>query len=326
MFQNLILFQSTHRVWGGTSWQRRRIFTNPPFLLHPPRVGWDEELDAESGRAVRISIHPPRCGVGPGESYEVAGTGRNFNPPTPCGVGRVSGSEDPHSSRFQIPPHPVWGGTTTVTLLYQFVCISIHPPRVGLGNRDSRNLEPTNMHHFKSHPPRVGWDDTEVTISASPDEFQCHPPGAGGDEFPFNLYGFIQLNGGFATHPRRVGWDSGCSSRIFKRQAFGSTHPVRGGTWNVWPTKKLETISDCHPPVWAGPVRQNAFLHGVAISIRPHPCGVGACCLAPTLTVVLAFQSTHPVWGGTWRAPCQWIRATYFNPPTPCGVGHRAQR
>ena len=33
------------------------------------------------------------------------------------------------------------------------------------------------------------------------------------------------------------------------------------------------------------------------------------------------FQSTHPVWGGTWSVALPWRLSCDFNPPTPCGVG-----
>ena len=33
------------------------------------------------------------------------------------------------------------------------------------------------------------------------------------------------------------------------------------------------------------------------------------------------FQSTHPVWGGTFGASLFRLDTIHFNPPTPCGVG-----
>ena len=37
----------------------------------------------------------------------------------------------------------------------------------------------------------------------------------------------------------------------------------------------------------------------------------------------IAFQSTHPVRGGTKQEPGQQAQTSNFNPPTPCGVGHK---
>ena len=42
---------------------------------------------------------------------------------------------------------------------------------------------------------------------------------------------------------------------------------------------------------------------------------------ATKVGVIIQFQSTHPVWGGTFPICCADIFQPNFNPPTPCGVG-----
>ena len=52
----------------------------------------------------------------------------------------------------------------------------------------------------------------------------------------------------------------------------------------------------------------------------PTPCGVGPTITSDGIHAVI-FQSTHPVWGGTWDYLQSHYNALDFNPPTPCGVG-----
>ena len=74
------IFQSTHPVRGGTGDQKvEQIPMN--ISIHPPREGWDEQLQWFWGEE-SISIHPPRegwdviCGLYTGDFLY-------FNPPTP---------------------------------------------------------------------------------------------------------------------------------------------------------------------------------------------------------------------------------------------------
>ena len=83
---DIVEFQSTHPVWGGTvlHYLDDAVFR---ISIHPPRVGWDCHLLF----GVLLCL--------------------NFNPPTPCGVGRLQRTLRSVPQVFQ-STHPVWGGTT----------------------------------------------------------------------------------------------------------------------------------------------------------------------------------------------------------------------
>ena len=82
------------------------------------------------------------------------------------------------------------------------------------------------------------------------------------------------------------------------RALFQSTHPVWGGTFAA-----EKPVADCR------------------ISI--HPPRVGWDATGKTWSISRKrFQSTHPVWGGTLLLLAVLVARLYFNPPTPCGVGH----
>ena len=58
--QELLAFQSTHPVGGGTVYPQHQLPLDL-ISIHPPRGGWDQSL--RRNIAVRhISIHPPRGG------------------------------------------------------------------------------------------------------------------------------------------------------------------------------------------------------------------------------------------------------------------------
>ena len=123
-----------------------------------------------------------------------------------------------------------------------------------------------------------------------------------------------------SIHPPRVGWDS--------KQCPG------GGS-----------DADFNPPTPCGVGRYcPTDAVGGGYFNPPTPCGVGQMATGkPTRAAV--FQSTHPVWGGTlhqflhldtapisihpprvgWDIcePRMVKQLWYFNPPTPCGVGHK---
>ena len=169
-----------------------------------------------------------------------------------------------------------------------------------------------------------------------------------------------------STHPVWGGTAPTGSGAILT--AFQSTHPVWGGTC-LTRIKQLTGLFQSTHPVWGGTLFSAHFDTSCVISIHPPrvgwdsasapdrsstnyfnpptPCGVGP------LTIIIpwegvAFQSTHPVWGGTprrhrpsgnrrisihpprvgWdRADVPFIGGKYdFNPPTPCGVGRARSR
>ena len=123
--------------------------------------------------------------------------------------------------------------------------------------------------------------------------------------------------------------------------SFPSTHPVWGGTCQL-SAESLRTLFQSTHPVWGGTVVLIPSAEAYCISIHPPrvgwdffasiiqkleynfnpptPCGVGP----GSITVKndsTGFQSTHPVWGGTFTGRICGNGRRYFNPPTPCGVG-----
>ena len=143
---SLLVFQSTHPLWGGTCNNVVRIFilrfqsTHPLwggtallFLcntaigisIHPPLVGWDG-LACFCGNRVPISIHPPLVGWDALKS-EIRKLQYNFNPPTPCGVGHGGELQFDNFKVFQ-STHPLWGGTgTRIYEIWQDIFQSTHP-------------------------------------------------------------------------------------------------------------------------------------------------------------------------------------------------------
>ena len=101
----LILFQSTHPVWGGTSPCRKNPASQKFQSTHP--VWGGTKLPGISIVSnIFQSTHPVWGGTA--DLRISAKHLRDFNPPTPCGVGPVLFSE-----------------------LHFAFDISIHPPRVG---------------------------------------------------------------------------------------------------------------------------------------------------------------------------------------------------
>ena len=76
--------------------------------IHPPREGWDIQIEFCEGGKTDISIHPPR------EGWDIF-----------MELGLVS-----RAMRFQ-STHPVRGGTLETNFYGANVYISIHPPREG---------------------------------------------------------------------------------------------------------------------------------------------------------------------------------------------------
>ena len=102
-----------------------------------------------------------------------------------------------------------------------------------------------------------------------------------------------------SIHPPREGWDSLDMSLLTSSWEFQSTHPVRGGTYPLLCIQHNPGIS-IHPPRegWDGAL-VCAVIDDV-ISIHPPREGwdlKASLALSPPL----AFQSTHPVRGGTVR-------------------------
>ena len=163
--------------------------------------------------------------------------------------------------------HPVWGGTVAGTIASAHDGISIHPPRVGWDL--FKNFRPAYL-SISIHPPRVGWDRRQRPTDAAGHDFNPPTPCGVGPRS--------------CTPP--CGW-----------KGFQSTHPVWGGTAHAQADTSAKPIS-IHPPRvgWDRPCTSR---HKRKTDFNPPtPCGVGQARTAQGLTAN-AFQSAHPVWGGT---------------------------
>ena len=187
------------------------------------------------------------------------------------------------------------------------------PTPCGVGRQGE--LDAQFVGYISIHPPRAGWDFSVLCLSVLCHCISIHPPRAGWDvKFFIHDYPSFLIS----IHPPRAGWDF---SRL-KSTKNGpiSIHPPRAG-WDGSGRLVQSTRYYFNPPT---------------------PCGVGRSYYMHD-DRQWAFQSTHPVRGGTKFRHCQrkplfisihppragWDSETaqtrnnpeHFNPPTPCGVG-----
>ena len=73
-------FQSTHPVWGGTTFSLVHSFTSK-ISIHPPRVGWDFLVMNPQKCLYAISIHPPRVGWDDFIRYKSINLAISIHPP-----------------------------------------------------------------------------------------------------------------------------------------------------------------------------------------------------------------------------------------------------
>ena len=105
------------------------------------------------------------------------------------------------SARFLFQStHPVWDGTISQYEALDWASISIHPSRVGWGDRESYIILATGI---SIHPSRVGWDGGGETSWTLDDVFQSTHPVWDGTRDGQRNYGEL----GISIHPSRVGWD-----------------------------------------------------------------------------------------------------------------------
>ena len=101
---------------------------------------------------------------------------------------------------------------------------------------------------------------------------------------------------------------------------FQSTLPVWGGTRAVCET--FRAIHDFTPPSPCGEGPGKLAAGGVNGGISIHPPRVGRDSgMLSLMYTSLPFQSTLPVWGGTWAGSGAMPQYSHFNPPSPCGEG-----
>ncbi len=233
--------------------------------------------------------------------------------------------------------HPVWDGTgLTVGRVLHFP-ISIHPSRVGWDLYMTWCLRCVVV--ISIHPSRVGWDHCRPVPDPSHSHF--NPP------IPCGM-GLVVINVQrhifrISIHPSRVGWDEHrpklvvCPSEI-------SIHPSRVGWDRFRQDYSSPRLVYFNPPIPCGMGRRRGGVLVRLDVISIHPSRVGwddhGAALQRGAPV---FQSTHPVWDGTWRRHAGAIhglisihpsrvgwdmrrlmrspKATDFNPPIPCGMG-----
>ena len=173
---------------------------------------------------------------------------------------------------------PVWGGTFSG---------SSTPWR-------STNFNPPSP--CGEGPPRCRIANISLIIS-------IHPPRVGRDV----LRPGTQCRRSISIHPPRVGRDDAPPSITDGTMPFQSTLPVWGGTGESRLRQEQQDIS-IHPPRVGRDRCIRAIYRRSKNFNPPSPCGEGRPFFAPVLHP-LTFQSTLPVWGGTWT----------------CAVGFRSQ-
>ena len=260
----VLIFQSTHPVWGATSPYRYALMM------------------------AAISIHAPRVGCDSWRTAIFAGL-NDFNPRTPCGVRLSAGRLSIGYSGFQ-STHPVWGATNGRSQALHESQISIHAPRVGC---DHGGVPNRPRQAISIHAPRVGCDRrTPVKVSWSVN-FNPRTPCGVRRRGRWTLTATLNFNprtpcgvrrgrvldgddpGRISIHAPRVGCDDSSDDAVKRRYIFQSTHPVWGATLHQYQKR-----ADCK-------------------HFNPRtPCGVRPA-LAQLNGIADVFQSTHPVWGAT---------------------------
>ena len=192
-----------------------------------------------------------------------------FNPPTPCGVGPVPllGS---HLTRLFQSTHPLWRGTINHAALRGNTHYFNPPTPCGVGR--GRGIMVCNDWKFQSTHPL--WGGTGIIYGMYEDaKISIHPPLVGWDKQQLSDLGYQIIS----IHPPLVGWDA--VLLINKDMLPISIHPPLVG-WDMAFTPLLTLHQYFNPPT---------------------PCGVGPLNIEAIKALDL-FQSTHPLWGGTFPA------------------------
>ena len=127
------------------------------------------------------------------------------------------------------------------------------------------------------------------------------------------LHQFDVNANGISIHPPRVGWDGNMGRFALEIKNFNPPTPCGVGRsltrfWNL--------IKNFNPPTpcGVGP-REKAQKAGELYFNPPTPCGVGHL-KSLKWTIEHPFQSTHPVWGGTYTTfPSERCREISIHPP-----------
>ncbi len=307
--------------------------------IHAPLAGCDK--NGSFGRHLQdISIHAPLAGCD-GVHGAAVRSCMHFNPRTPCGVRPHIGQAFGRKGLFQ-STHPLRGATVTAASAIAAMQISIHAPLAGcdiaakypqldlqqisihapLAGCDWRGADPRGRRHAISiHAPLAGCDRCPADKTYLRRPISIHAPLAGCDmtrgvmrQIPANFNprtpcgvrrtGGSRCRGGVQHFNPRTpcGVRPPRGARWICRQAFQSTHPLRGATPAGTPRGAL---SDYFNPRTPCGVRRPRHVGRAAEKVfqSTHPLR-GATRRRLRTTTQPRFQSTHPLRGATKRGEC----------------------
>ena len=217
----ILIFQSTHPVWDGTTAFNllgRWIYDfNPPI---PCGMGLGKRSAASY--AQHISIHPSRVGWDVPGALSRCSPGY-FNPPIPCGMGRPALAVRRSCEPISIHPSRVgWDGSRIFSAYVKVIFQSTHP--VWDGTSDQRAYQVSVG--ISIHPSRVGWDVPGALSRCSPGYFNPPIPCGMG----LNADKYIKGESEYFNPPIPCGMGHDKAHQDLFSHAFQSTHPVWDGT------------------------------------------------------------------------------------------------
>ncbi len=193
---------------------------------------------------------------------------------------------------------------------------STHPVWDGTGSRCRRVVVDR---HFNPPIP-CGMGQTENKSLYRQDMISIHPSRVGWD-YKIHLPVFVAQ---ISIHPSRVGWDVGSVASMPGIAHFNPPIPCGMGLFLL--SIKLDYLPNFNPPIPCGMGREVNFVPGVVLAFQStHPVWDGTALTRSGLQR-WRFQSTHPVWDGTKSRLLRGKHDADFNPPIPCGMGRATIR
>ena len=278
-------FQSTHPLRGAT--QQRGEPRQPAGHFNPRTpCGVRPSIQNHRISVTRFQSTHPLRGATHHKRHELPRCG-NFNPRTPCGVRRRKFPQKASTCRFQ-STHPLRGATIQSFSQPQRGPISIHAPLAGC---DLFPQKLPNLFPISIHAPLAGCD---IWIAG------CFPRSS-----DFN--------------PRTPCGVRRCVHCVFgRRNAFQSTHPLRGATRTLEPQLYVFDIS-IHAPLAGCDSRARKRCSRSSRFQSTHP--LRGATIAGRRHDRHADISIHaPLAGCDDAAARAGRRHRNFNPRTPCGV------
>ena len=211
--------------------------------------------------------------------------------------------------------HPVWDGTSRRYLHAVVPVISIHPSRVGWDAGVYGDFY-VGIGFQSTHPV---WDGTFLLRRQLLRCCHFNPPIPCGMGQNQRQRGSVGRN--ISIHPSRVGWDLSWTTLRSLSQYFNPPIPCGMGQEEA---DGVVLSDNFNPPIPCGMgPRQRKRISTTAVHFNPPiPCGMGLsalysaslsrfdfnppipCGMGPDSEVITivggVFQSTHPVWDGTW--------------------------